>query len=154
MGYLSGQRWRLTARALRVIIAILQNYEINQLPFPPSADPSTLTIDPTLEQFLLDFREAQGEYLIEGQATPVRCDRQKTAGFTVMALMLGRSRLLECVLALLKECSIRTLEHCKVNAVINHPTISHPITIHPSITHPLYHPTNTPSLIYITPLLC
>ena len=76
-GYLNGQRWRLTARALKIIVAILQNYEINQLPSPvhPSFTP---TNDTTLEQILLDFREEQGEYLIEGQTTPVRCDRQVT----------------------------------------------------------------------------
>ena len=31
-----------------------------------------------------------------------------------MALMLGRSRLLECVLLLLQECSLRELDDCKI----------------------------------------
>ena len=77
MGHLKGQRWRLTARALRVIIAILQNYDINQLPFPVHSSFTPIN-DTALEQLSLDFREEQGEYLIEGQTSPVRCDRQVT----------------------------------------------------------------------------
>ena len=105
----SGQRWRLTARALRVMVAIIQNYAINRLP-PPPAGLAAAAGDATLEQVAADFREEVGEYVVDGQAVPVRCARQKTVGFALMAMMQGRSRLLECVLLLLRDLQLPALE--------------------------------------------
>ena len=96
------------------MVAIIQNYGINRLPPPPPGGPATAAAaaagDVALEQVAADFREEVGEYVVDGQATPVRCARQKTVGFALMVMMQGRSRLLECVLLLLRDLQLPALE--------------------------------------------
>lgn len=104
------QRWRLTARALKVLVSIMQHYEINRLPTVHiSSLPSSVLEDPILQGIATDFREEMAIYKIE-DLPDQRCSRPKTLGFSLMALLLGRSRLLERVLSLLGECSLPALE--------------------------------------------
>ena len=111
-GLLKGksQRWRLTARALKVLVSIMQHYEINRLPTVHlSSLPFSVLEDPILQGVAADFREEMDVYKIEDMPDQ-RCSRPKTLGFSLMALLLGRSRLLERVLSLLGECSVPALE--------------------------------------------
>jgi Nuclear pore complex scaffold, nucleoporins 186/192/205 len=104
------QRWRLTARALKVLVSIMQHYAINRLPLGPlSSLPFAVRDDQLLQGIAADFREEIVSYKID-DLPEQRCSRPKTMGFSLMALMLGRCRLLERVLSLLGECSLAALD--------------------------------------------
>jgi hypothetical protein len=104
------QKWRLTARALKILISIMQHYAINRLPLVSlSSLPYAVREDPILQGVAADFREEIAVYKIDNLRDQ-RCSRPKTVGFSLMALLLGRSRLLERVLSLLGECSLSVLE--------------------------------------------
>jgi Nuclear pore complex scaffold, nucleoporins 186/192/205 len=104
------QRWRLTARALKVLVSIMQHYAINRLPVGSlSSLPMAVKDDPILQGVAADFREEVVLYKVD-DLPEQRCSRPKTLGFSLMALMLGRCRLLERVLSLLGECSLSALD--------------------------------------------
>jgi len=109
------QRWRITSLCLAILGTLLQNYPINAVPLE---DPSRAALQsPLLAEVIADFREDAVEYNIEGFTTPQRCSRPKTAAFSVMHLLLGRSRLFEYMAFLLAECGAQSInnsfnEHC------------------------------------------
>ena len=94
----SAQRWRLTARALKVLTYVLQNYNINILRFEDRVN--------SLNELGSDFRDDVGEYHIrrdDGNIDRITCPKPKSAGFIVMSLLLGNFRLMEAIIALIRE---------------------------------------------------
>jgi hypothetical protein len=111
----AAQRWRLSARALKVLVSVVQHYGINRLPenVPLHALPSVIKDDNSLQRIAADFREDSVLYNIDGMPDQ-RCSRPKTAGFVTMSLVLGRGRLMERVLSHLAECSVPVLQESRL----------------------------------------
>ena len=104
------QRWRLTARSLKILSSIMQHYNINNLPAGTLHSlSSTLRDDANLQAIVADFREETAVYKVE-DLPDQKCPRPKTLGFSLMALLLGRCRLLDRLLSLLGECSVAALD--------------------------------------------
>ena len=110
------QRWRITSLCLSILGTLLQNYPINAVPLDQESALSSLQ-NPLLAEVVADFREDSVEYNIEGFPSAQRCSRPKTAAFSVMHLLLGKSRLFDYLAFLLSECSAQSIgnsfnEHC------------------------------------------
>jgi hypothetical protein len=94
----SAQRWRLTARALKVLTYVLQHYNINVLRFEDQMI--------SRNELASDFKDDVGEYMIrrdDGNFDRITCPKPKSAGFIVMSLLLGNFRLMEAIIALIRE---------------------------------------------------
>ena len=87
-----GQRWRILYRAIKVLLIILQHYGITELANIPDLSIYYNTSTTLDNKYLKDFREEKNSNGF----------RVKTAGFTVLSLMLGNFRLLDIILNLIR----------------------------------------------------
>jgi hypothetical protein len=112
------QRWRMIAKSMKILVIILQHYNINSL--PENAVDSVTSSDyyvssPNLndeEDLILDFKEVTRQYRLNDgnfNISTEDCVRPKTAGFSIMSLILGKTPLLDTILSLLQECNISAL---------------------------------------------
>jgi hypothetical protein len=100
------QRMRISAKAVRVLVSLLQTYPINQLKLGAGLE------DRIIVELERDFIDEVCVTQIDG-VTPHRTyPRPKSAGFSLMAILLdrSRSRLVEYLLQLLKEVELKSLE--------------------------------------------
>lgn len=116
------QRWRMISKAMKILVIILQHYNINNLPdnavdniISPDYHVSSPKLNDVedLEDLILDFKEVNRQYsLSDGNCnfSTEDCIRPKTAGFAIMALILGNTPLLVTILNLLQECNISALD--------------------------------------------
>eukprot|EP01038_Epipyxis_sp_PR26KG_P004681 gene4681-6575_t len=119
----SAQRWCITARAIRCLVVILQHYTINNLQTDIlshfskfSSLPNPIQLTETNAEMVADF---SNDYLDKISSVPAttnsnfsnqRIIRPKTAGFTIMSLILCKTRLLDHLIMLLDECNNQALQ--------------------------------------------
>lgn len=108
------QRFRLTSRAIKLLSMVLQHYRINEVSVDTllssrqrQPNSETTSLDPELLEIVKDFQEIEVEFQIDGVSKQKL--RPKSAGFFVMSLLLSRSRLMDLLLELLKECDIAAM---------------------------------------------
>lgn len=104
-----GQRWRLTARAVLILVEIVQHYNVNA--FSPEAVASYAsgqeTFDQQTKQILDDFVFGSGKNTnFEG----------KSSSFMIMCNLLSKSVLFEFLVSTLKDC----IENGVVNTLNDH----------------------------------
>ena len=98
----AAQRWRLAARVMRILVTVLQGYDVNDVQSSPQGIHNSASSQ-KLAMCAADFTEIVESYVMSEGGTSQRWPRPKTAGFVLMTWLLGRSRLLDCVLHLLKD---------------------------------------------------
>lgn len=126
------QRWKLTALCLNILCTLLQHYPINAVPVDGLINTTSISQSNAQigsvnlsSELLADFREDMVDYAISNfnnntntaESISQKCLRPKTAGFTIMTLLLNKSKLFDYLKRILSECNSQSLEknffdHC------------------------------------------
>eukprot|EP01041_Mallomonas_annulata_P000241 gene241-443_t len=120
-----GQKWRLASRSIRILISVLKSYRINELAVNSVGDGRLVVTGPevgvdgsatsttSMQSMEADFREEMVRYAIrrDGMSEMQFWPRPKTVGFAVMSWILGKTRLFDCILQLLRDCAAVQLNH-------------------------------------------
>lgn len=94
-----GQRWRLVARSILILVKVVQHYTINVVTIGMvDSFNNSQEINPVLHQVLCDFSH-------RFDPSNDSNEKEKSAGFLVMWSLLSRSVLFDFLISTLRECS-------------------------------------------------